>query len=116
MWLIAGLFAFALVERLLSSTADAADDRESIANGLAEEDEDSDTQNNNNHPSEKKLKKDQIKRKHSTPPSQLSLLNPFRGMSSKQVHNFLFTLLCQYLGRDNILLFFLGDWLLKSIS
>lgn len=91
MWLIAGLFAFALLERLLSSTADAVEDSESNTNGLAEEDEDSDTQNNNNDPGEKKLKKkkDVIKKNHSAPSSQLSLLNPFHGMSSKQVTGYL---------------------------
>ncbi|KAI9557492.1 hypothetical protein GHT06_017320 [Daphnia sinensis] len=90
MWLIAGLFAFALLERLLSSTADAAEDSESNINRLAEEEEDSDTQNNND-PGEKKLKKkkDVIKKKHSAPSSQLSLFNPFHGMSSKQVTGYL---------------------------
>lgn len=85
MWLIAGLFAFALLERLLSSTAEAAEDSE-LSRELAQEDEDSDTQNNND-PCDKKRqeRKHSIKRKNSAPPSQLSLLNPFHGMSSKQV-------------------------------
>lgn len=86
MWLIAGLFAFALLERLLSSTAEAAEDNESSQELAQQEDEDSDTQNNND-PCDKKRqeKKDFTKRKNSAPPSQLSLLNPFHGMSSKQV-------------------------------
>lgn len=88
MWLIAGLFAFALLERLLSSTAEAAEDNESSRELAQQEDEDSDTQNNND-PCDKKRqeKKDFTKRKNSAPPSQLSLLNPFHGMSSKQVRN-----------------------------
>jgi hypothetical protein len=86
MWLIAGLFAFALLERLLSSTAEAAEDNESSQELAQQEDEDSDTQNNND-PCDKKRqeKKDFTKRKNSAPPSQLSLLNPFHGMSSKHV-------------------------------
>jgi zinc transporter 13 len=86
MWLIAGLFAFALLERLLSSTAEAAEDSE-LRRELAQEDEDSDTQNNNNDPCDKKRqeKKELIKGKNSAPSSQLSLLNPFHGMSSTQV-------------------------------
>ena len=86
MWLIAGLFAFALLERLLSSTAEAAEDNES-SRELAQEDEDSDTKNNND-PCDKKRqekRKNSIKRTNSAPSSQLSLLNPFHGMSSKQV-------------------------------
>ncbi|XP_046438568.1 zinc transporter ZIP13 homolog [Daphnia pulex] len=90
MWLIAGLFAFALLERLLSSTAEAAEDNESSRELAQQEDEDSDTQNNND-PCDKKRqeKKDFTKRKNSAPPSQLSLLNPFHGMSSKQVTGYL---------------------------
>lgn len=90
MWLIAGLFAFALLERLLSSTAEAAEDSESSGE-LSQEDEDSDTQNNND-PCDKKRqekRKNSIKRKNSAPSSQLSLLNPFHGMSSKQVTGYL---------------------------
>lgn len=119
MWLIAGLFAFALLERLLSSTADAVEDSESNTNGLAEEDEDSDTQNNND-PGEKKLKKkkDVIKKNHSAPSSQLSLLNPFHGMSSKQVytHNFLFTHILSIFEEITYIRCCLGDGLFESVG
>lgn len=83
MWLIAGLFAFALLERLLSSTAEAADENESSPE--QQEDEDSDTQNNNDPDDTKKEKRPLVIKKHSAPSSPLSHLNPFHGMSSKQV-------------------------------
>lgn len=84
MWLIAGLFAFALLERLLSSTAEAAEDNES-GDGQ-QEDVDSDTQNNNDPDEQRCKERKELKmKKHSTSSS----LNPFHGMSSKQVTGYL---------------------------
>lgn len=76
-WLIAGLFAFALLERLLTSTADCDDKVERAQNS---EDEDSDTQNNNDPGEKKKDRKKKSAEKHG-----FSLMSPFRGMTSHEV-------------------------------
>jgi len=87
--LLAGLFSFALLERLLTSTADIDGQLKS-----KEEEVDSDTQNNNCNNSPNHKKKKQLKR--SASPDKVPLksswwpvANPLNGMSSRQVTGYL---------------------------
>lgn len=88
--LLSGLFSFALLERLLTSTADI--DRQSKSK---EEEVDSDTQNNNcnNSPNHKKRK--QLNKRSASPDkvpltsSWWPVANPLNGMSSRQVTGYL---------------------------
>lgn len=77
-WLISGLFAFAFLERLLSSTADAASDNDPSSSNNSLDD---DSRNNNGHADPKKKKR--LEKPAEKNP--LSWLNPFNGMSSRKV-------------------------------
>lgn len=81
-WLISGLFAFAFLERLLSSTADAASDNDPSSSNNSLDD---DSRNNNGHADPKKKKR--LEKPAEKNP--LSWLNPFNGMSSRKVTGYL---------------------------
>ena len=78
MWLLAGLLAFAVIEWVLSSTANNCIDDSDVS------DVDSDTQNNNVDDTDSK----KIIKIKSTVTDRFFFLNPFQGISSRRVSSF----------------------------
>lgn len=84
------MFAFALLERLLTSTAEGSDgaDDDSQKEQVHTEDEDSDTQNNNDPDEQRRKEKEHKKKEQQSLKAQTSPLirSPFHNMTSRQVN------------------------------